>query len=95
MKQQFPAEEENLGTAFRGVIIMVNWKEDVAFLYCLFMLISLIVAYFSLSESMGGQTAAIAMVLIGVVEGVFGFILFKSGRAAKLWSRSGKSILPQ
>ena len=79
---------------FKAGFMMVNWKEDFEFLYCLFMLVSLISIFFAIVDSMGVQSSEILIVVIGVVEAVFGFFLFGSSYTSRLWNRLDKIKLP-
>ena len=83
------------GTIAGELVSVVNWKEDFEFLYCLFMLVSLIAIFFSLYDSLGAQSSAIALVMVGLVEAVFGFFLFGSSLTSRLWNKLGKSDLPK
>ena len=69
---------------------MVNWKENVEFIYAMFMLVSLVIAYFNVYPLIGVQIGAGITVVIGVIEGIVGFVLFESGRAQKKWGKMGQ-----
>lgn len=70
---------------------MVNWREDVEFFYVLFMLISGIVAFFTLYESEGLLLAGVAVVIVVLVEGAVGFAVFETDRAIANWEKLGKN----
>jgi TctA family transporter len=70
---------------------MVNWREDVEFFYVLFMLISGIVAFFTLYESEGLLLAGVAVVIVVLVEGAIGFAVFETDRAIANWEKLGKN----
>ena len=75
-------------------VFMVKWKEDFEFLYCLFMLVSLIAVFFSLSDSLGAQGKGIVVAVIGVIEAVLGVFVFGSSYTSGLWTRLEKIKLP-
>ena len=66
---------------------MVNWKEDVEFFYCLCVLVSLIVAFFAVYPVVGVELAAVVVVILGLVEGIIGFVAFESEPALNRWAR--------
>lgn len=70
---------------------MVNWREDVEFCYVLFMLISAIVAFFSLYETMGIPIAGVVVAVVVVVEGGIAFAAFESDRAIARWEKLEKT----
>jgi hypothetical protein len=74
-------------------MLMVNWREDVEFFYVLFMLVSGIVAFFSLYELRGVEFAGVVVVAIVLVEAAIGFVLFESDRAVARWEKLGKKSL--
>jgi hypothetical protein len=69
---------------------MVNWREDVEFVYGLFMLISCIVVFFILYDSVGLTLAAVVTVVVALVEVGIAFAAFESDRAIASWERLGK-----
>jgi len=69
---------------------MVNWREDVEFVYGLFMLISCIVVFFILYDSMGLTLAAVVTVVVVLVEVGIAFAAFESDKAMANWERLGK-----
>ena len=75
-------------------MFMANWKEDFEFLYCLFMLVSLIAVFFSLSDSLGAQGKGIVVVVVGVIEAVLGIFVFGSSYTSGLWTKLEKLKLP-
>jgi hypothetical protein len=75
-------------------VFMVNWKEDFEFIYCLFMLVSLIAIFFSLSDSMGAQSKGIVVAVIGVIEAILGIFVFRSSYTSGLWNKLEKIKLP-
>lgn len=69
---------------------MVNWREDVEFVYGLFMLISCIVVFFILYDSKGLTLAAVVTVVVALVEVGIAFAAFESDKAMTSWERLGK-----
>ncbi len=66
---------------------MVNWREDVGFLYGLIVLVSAIITFFSFYKQ--GRTA-VPSIMTGVVvlvEVVIGYVLFGSKRGAAIWEK--------
>jgi uncharacterized membrane protein YhaH (DUF805 family) len=72
-------------------MLMVNWKEDVEFFYCLFVLVSLIIAFFAAYPLVGVELAAVIVVILGLVEGIIGFAVFESEPALNRWAKMSKS----
>ncbi len=70
---------------------MVNWREDIEFIYVLAMLVSSILVFFNLYDTRGLQTAGEWVVIIVVVEAVAGLIAFESDFAIARWERAEKS----
>jgi len=66
---------------------MVNWREDVEFVYGLAMIISFIISYYLLYPIWGIQTAAIATVIIGIIMAIAGLAAFESERAVEKWNK--------
>jgi hypothetical protein len=73
---------------------MVNWKEDLEFFYCLFVLVSLIITFFAVYPIVGVEPATVVVVILGLVEGVIGFVAFESERALNRWARISKGKVP-
>jgi hypothetical protein len=70
---------------------MVNWREDVEFIYFLSMLISSIVIFFNFYETSSVELAGGIVVAIVLIEGLLGFIAFESNFAIVRWERLEKN----
>ena len=66
---------------------MVNWREDVEFVYGLAMIISFIISYYLLYPMWGIQTATIATVIFGIIMAIAGLAAFESERAVEKWNK--------
>ena len=66
---------------------MVNWREDVEFVYFLAVLVSTIVVFFNLYYTMGLEMAGIIVFAIVFIEVVLGAIAFESNFAISRWER--------
>jgi len=69
---------------------MVNWRENVEFCYVLFVLISGVVAFFTLYARTSMIYAGIWVVIIVVIQGVIGAIAFETDWAIAEWEKLGK-----
>ncbi len=69
---------------------MVNWREDIEFVYALFMLVSCIVVFFVLYDSMSLTLAAVATGVIVLVEAAIAFAALESDTAIANWEKLGK-----
>ncbi len=67
---------------------MVKWREDVAFFYGLATVVSIVVAFFSLSPLWGMETTTITVVVLGLVLVTVGYVVFQTERARRLWGTS-------
>jgi hypothetical protein len=70
---------------------MVNWREDVEFIYALSILISSIVVFFNLYETGGLQLAGEVVFVIVLIEVVMGLIAFESNFAIARWDKLEKN----
>jgi hypothetical protein len=70
---------------------MVNWREDVEFIYALSILISSIVVFFNLYETGGIQLAGEVVFVIVLIETVMGLIAFESDFAIARWDKLEKN----
>ncbi len=73
---------------------MVNWREDVEFFYCLFVLVSLIIAFFAVYPVVGVELATVVIVILGIIEGIIGFVAFESEPALNRWAKMLKDSIP-
>jgi small-conductance mechanosensitive channel len=69
---------------------MVNWRENAEFFYGLIMVVSIVIAYFTLYPWLGMQFAIGVCTAVGVVEAVIGFAAFESEPAVAKWSKLSK-----
>ena len=69
---------------------MVNWREDVEFVYVLFILISTILVFFYLYDTKGLPYASITVAVIVLVEVAIGLAAFESDHAIAGWEKLGK-----
>ena len=69
---------------------MVNWREDLEFVYALFVLVSIIVIFFTLYDSSGLVLASLVGVVVGFAEIMFATVAFESERARTNWENLGK-----
>ncbi len=71
---------------------MVNWREDVEFIYVLFMLVSGIVVFFVLYDRSGIELAGGGVAGMVVAEGIIGFIVFETDWAVGRWEKLAKRL---
>ena len=69
---------------------MVNWREDVEFLYGLVMVLSVILTFFKLYTWTGIPFALGVSIAVGAVMGGIGFAVFESEQAVERWNRLTK-----
>lgn len=74
---------------------MVNWREDIEFVYVLFMLVSSIVVFFVLYDSLSLTIASAIVGVVVLVETGIAFAAFESERAQASWERLNKKDLKQ
>jgi hypothetical protein len=72
-------------------MLMVNWREDIEFIYVLIILVSGIVTFFSLYEWTGMIFAGAADAVLIVCEAAAGFIAFETDWAIARWDKLGKN----
>ncbi len=69
---------------------MVNWREDIEYIYVLSVFISAIVVFFYIYEIMGLVTAIPATIGLVLIEILIGFAAFETDRAIATWDRIQK-----
>ncbi len=74
---------------------MVNWREDIEFIYVLAMLVSSVLVFFNYYNTIGLQLAIEYVIVIVVVEGIVGLIVFESGFAIARWDKLEKNQTAQ
>lgn len=72
---------------------MVNWREDVEFVYVLFMLVSGIVVFFVLYDRTSIELSGAGVVALVLIEGLIGFVAFETDWAINRWDKLGKRLL--
>ena len=75
---------------FSGDKSMVNWRENVGFLYGVIVLISAIITFFSFYDQRDIALPSVMTVLVVLIEAVIGYFLFGSARAAAMWEELEK-----
>ena len=74
---------------------MVNWREDIEFIYVLSLLVSSIVVFFHYYESVGLQFAGEVVFVIVLVAALVGLIVFESNFAISRWEKLEKNQVTQ
>ncbi len=69
---------------------MVNWREDVEFIYVLIMLVSSIVVFFVIYQAGSMALAAVTVAIALVVEGIILYAAFESPKAIVSWEKLEK-----
>jgi hypothetical protein len=69
---------------------MVNWREDIEFLYGVIVLVSAIITFFSFYEGGGIATASVMTVVVVLAEVFIGYVLFGSEAAVARWEKLEK-----
>lgn len=69
---------------------MVNWREDVEFVYVLGVLVSGVILFFYFYNNMGISTASTIMVGIVLAEIVAAYLVFETDRAIANWEKIEK-----
>jgi hypothetical protein len=72
-------------------MLMVNWREDVEFIYFLSMLVSSIVVFFNFFETNSIEFAGEIVAVIVLIEALLGLIAFESNFAIARWDRLEKN----
>jgi hypothetical protein len=70
---------------------MVNWREDVEFIYFLSVLVSSIVVFFNFYDTIGLEMAGGIVGAVVLVEVVLGVVAFESNFAIARWERLEKN----
>ena len=71
---------------------MVNWREDVEFVYVLFMLVSGIAVFFVLYDRTSIELSGAGVVALVLIEGLIGFVGFETDWAINRWDKLGKKL---
>jgi preprotein translocase subunit SecD len=69
---------------------MVNWREDIEYVYVLSIFVSAIVVFFYIYDTMGLMTAILATAGLASIEALIGFVAFETDRAIATWERIEK-----
>jgi hypothetical protein len=69
---------------------MVNWREDVEFLYGLIMVLTVVLTYFRLYTWTGMPFALGVSIAVGAVMAGIGFAVFESEQAIERWKELKK-----
>ena len=69
---------------------MVNWREDIEFVYALCILVSGIIVFFYPYDTMGLASASLIVAGVTLVEVLIGFAGFETDRAIATWEKIGK-----
>jgi hypothetical protein len=69
---------------------MVNWRENVEFIYGLAIVIAVVVVYFQMATFAGTTTPLLIAIVVGVIGAVVGFAAFESEFALKRWDKLAK-----
>ena len=71
---------------------MVNWRQDIEFIYGLIVVITLVIVYFRVSPIMGTELGIGVTAAVGVIEAVIGFAAFESEPAVERWNQFTKKL---
>jgi hypothetical protein len=69
---------------------MVNWREDIEFIYVLIMLVSSIVVFFTIYDFAGLTVAAVVVAVLLMAEIGVAFVAFETQGAIKSWEKIEK-----
>ena len=69
---------------------MVNWRENIEFIYGLAVVIAAVVVYFQMATFAGTTTPLLIAIVVGVIGAVVGFAAFESEYAIARWEKLTK-----